>query len=94
MRKEYFKNRADIKRNKVAEIKLMRGCIDCGYNSNSFALEFDHKENNGVPYTGKSKTVASYMYNSWERILEEIEKCDVVCCNCHAIRTFNRRFKK
>src|SRR5262249_2796711 len=28
---------------------------------------------------------------SWERIAEEIAKCDVVCANCHRIRTHERR---
>lgn len=84
---------ANEKRKMVAQIKLDSGCVDCGYNKNSYALEFDHKDNTGIPYSGKSKTVASLMYYSWERILKEISKCEVVCCNCHAIRTFERRFK-
>lgn len=83
--------RASRNRNKAAEIKVIRGCTDCGYNENPFALEFDHRENTGEPYSGKSRTVASLMYGGWESILVEIEKCDVVCANCHAIRTFERR---
>jgi hypothetical protein len=27
---------------------------------------------------------------NWQRILKEIDKCDVVCCNCHRIRTSKR----
>jgi len=73
------------KRNMVAEIKLASGCMDCGYNTNALALEFDHR-----PGTKKNATVASLMYRSWDIILEEINKCDIVCSNCHAIRTFSR----
>lgn len=87
------KLKADTQRKMVAEIKLLSGCVDCGYRENAFALEFDHKDNSGIPYTGKSRTVASLMYSSWTVVRAEISKCEVVCCNCHAIRTFNRRFK-
>lgn len=86
------RERADRHRKLIAELKLSKGCVDCGYNKNAYALEFDHRENSGIPYTGRSKTVASMMYNSWQKILDEIAKCDVVCSNCHAIRTFTRRF--
>ena len=30
--------------------------------------------------------------NSWQKAMEETKKCDVVCVNCHKIRTA-RRFK-
>jgi hypothetical protein len=30
---------------------------------------------------------------SWDRILEEIKKCDLVCANCHRIRTFLKTHK-
>ena len=85
------KERAKIKREKVANYKINIGCIDCGYKENHFALEFDHIKNSGLPYTGKQRTVASLMYNSWKVILSEISKCDIVCANCHAIRTMSRK---
>lgn len=84
-------NRANLHRKKVAIIKVNNGCMDCGYNKDHRALEFDHRENIGLPWTGKQRTVAAMMYFSWKRIQEEIDKCDVVCCNCHAIRTSLRR---
>lgn len=82
---EVQKARADERRNAVAAYKLAQGCADCGYNENALALEFDH-----LPGTEKKRTVASLMYNSWEAIWAEIAKCEVVCANCHAIRTFTR----
>lgn len=88
---ETDRKRATINREKVAKIKLEKGCSDCGYDQDSRALEFDHKENTGLPGSGKQRTVASLMYASWKVIVEEMEKCEVVCCNCHAIRTAARR---
>jgi len=76
---------ADAKRAAIAAYKITMGCADCGYNENAFALEFDHK-----PNTKGNKTVASMMYNSWEAIWREIDKCEVVCSNCHAIRTLRK----
>ena len=77
--------RADYKRFVVNRWKRRKGCIDCGYRINYDALELDHK-----PGTKGPCTVASMMYRGWGVIKTEIAKCDVVCCNCHAIRTRNR----
>ena len=69
-------------------LKLLRGCFDCGYDANSDALEFDHR-----PGTGKKigRGLSLYAGASPARLAAEIAKCDVVCSNCHSIRTANRR---
>lgn len=79
------KERADLKRKAVADYKVEQGCVDCGYNSHHAALEFDH-----LPQYDKVRTVASLMYHSWEVIWAEIAKCEIVCSNCHSIRTHDR----
>jgi hypothetical protein len=44
-------------------------------------LEFDHMGD-------KLFTVAKGLYDhSWEAVLSEIAKCEVVCANCHRRRT-------
>jgi hypothetical protein len=83
--------RATANRQFIAQYKLDKGCIDCGYNKDARALEFDHIHNDGKPHSGKQRTVASMMYFSMKKIMEEVSKCEVVCCNCHAIRTHERR---
>ena len=60
--------------------------MDCGYNLHPAALEFDHV--NGVKLFNIGEQIGSY---SREKLWEEIAKCDVVCANCHAIRTTTRR---
>jgi hypothetical protein len=77
--------RAAKRRYIVARYKTLTGCTDCGYNEDARALEFDH-----LPGTEKLGTVASMMYKSWEKIKQEIRKCEVVCANCHSIRTHER----
>lgn len=70
----------------VNAYKLEQGCADCGYNDRPEALGFDH-----LPGTVKVANVSILITRgSMEKILEEIEKCEVVCANCHAIRTKGR----
>lgn len=68
-------------------IKTESGCVDCGYNESPYALQFDHIYNN------KKENVSNLIRSdySWKTIKEEIEKCEIVCANCHAIRTHNRK---
>lgn len=71
----------------LTEIKLKQGCSECGYKEHPEALEFDHTSDN------KSFTVsrAIALGYSEKKILSEIEKCELVCANCHRVRTYNRR---
>lgn len=58
-------------------------CTVCGY-KDIRALEFDHID----PKT-KSFSIARAVTDgySWEKILLEIQKCRIVCANCHKITT-------
>jgi hypothetical protein len=71
----------------IQSIKLERGCADCGYNAHPAALDFDHLPEFEKRY--KMSTVAAGI--SKALIEAEIEKCEVVCANCHRVRTANRR---
>lgn len=59
-------------------------CVDCGYD-NWLALEFDH-----LPQHTKKYDVCSMTRKSVVAIQREIDKCEIVCSNCHTIRTFTR----
>jgi hypothetical protein len=58
-------------------------CTDCKRNFPYFVMDFDHREG--------SEKVADINFLvhslSWTRLKAEIQKCDVVCANCHRIRT-------
>lgn len=71
----------------VQAIKVERGCADCGYNAHPAALDFDHLP--GHLKAGKLASMACG--SSMKTIHAEIDKCDVVCANCHRIRTAERR---
>jgi len=70
----------------LRDYKAAAGCLDCG-NMDVRVLEFDH-----VPERGEKKFKIS-MQRNWGRVQleEELAKCDVVCGNCHNIRTYERR---
>ena len=69
----------------IHEIKMARGCADCGYRGHPVALDFDHR-----PGVDKLFTIGQDARRKWSEIEAEIEKCDVVCSNCHRIRTYRR----
>jgi len=70
------------RRELIAQIKMEHGCIDCGYRAHPAALHFDHRD----PAV-KSFTIAKSLGYGMDVLLAEIEKCDVRCANCHAIRS-------
>lgn len=52
-------------------------------------MDFDHR-----PGTEKVRNVAAMRGCSLKRLLEEIKKCDLVCANCHRLRTFQRIMRR
>ncbi len=57
-------------------------CVDCG-ESDYRVLEFDHRDP-----ADKDVHVAILIGGySMKRLIAEIEKCDVRCCNCHRRKT-------
>lgn len=80
--REYQRERVEF----LTSYKLERGCMDCGYDEYACALEFDHRPGEiklFMPHTLK-------VLGSWQQMLDEIAKCDVVCSNCHRVRTWKR----
>lgn len=73
---------------RLAEIKIASGCVDCGIN-NHIVLDFDH-------INDKKYNVSQMVHDgfSWKAILKEIAKCQVVCANCHRLRTYERLTSK
>lgn len=72
----------------IAEIKQHSVCADCGGKFPPCCMHFDH-----VPGRGpKLFNLGSGDY-SIKAVQAEIEKCDIVCANCHAIRTWISRGK-
>lgn len=69
---------------KVNELKN-NPCTDCGIKYPSYVMQWDHLD----PST-KVKGINELIRQSanWAMILKEINKCQLVCANCHAERTY------
>ena len=53
-------------------------CVKCGYNKCLRALEFHHTDKNkefGIGAKGYTR--------SWVKVKDELDKCILVCSNCH-----------
>ena len=62
----------------LAALKEDQGCYVCD-EATACALDFHHVESEA-----KEFDIACGYTLSWERLLEEINKCVVLCKNCHA----------
>lgn len=69
----------------LADYKLTRGCVDCGYKAHSAALQLDHEGLKSVEIADARSSIS--------RLKAEIEagQCKVRCANCHSIRTWERK---
>jgi len=58
-------------------------CVECGYkatDNNYAAFEFHHTDGD------KDKGIGEILNRKWESIQKELDKCIVVCSNCHRIK--------
>ena len=58
-----------------------RKCIKCGYDKSIAALEFHHAR--GEKKFGIHTALVRQIKTTVEEFMEELEKCDLVCRNCH-----------
>jgi hypothetical protein len=70
------------------ELKSRIPCADCRGSFHPAAMSWDH-----LPGSNKLDDVSSMFRRQlrMRTILVEIAKCELVCANCHAVRTFERR---
>jgi hypothetical protein len=67
-------------RTKEKAVKLHGGCcVRCGWRGSTAAFDFHHKS--GL----KDFNIGSAANKSWEVVLKEIEKCELLCAICHRI---------
>lgn len=87
--KQYYKDKAakrniSIKaqsREFVKQYLREHPCIDCG-STDIEVLQFDHRDP-----SLKTGEVSTFLTYSTDRLMKEINKCDVRCANCHVKRT-------
>lgn len=62
-------------------------CADCGKQYPPCVMDFDHADS--IKVDGVAKMIHKAV--PIEKLVEEILKCDVVCANCHRIRTHKEK---
>ena len=73
-----LKSRSD---NKSKAIAYKGGCCErCGYNKSKRALEFHHLDPSQKDFQISSSTST----RSWSLVKSELDKCIMLCANCHA----------
>ena len=70
----------------IQNYKQAHGCQECGYNKNPHALQFDHLRD-------KKANVSDMIRSDYghDTIWKEIQKCQILCANCHAEITHQRK---
>jgi transposase-like protein len=85
-RRKYIDRSAEYrKRTRIAFFEWLKtkSCVDCS-NSDFRVLEFDHRQDKKFNISDKVGAL------TMDALMEEINKCDIVCANCHRIRTANQ----
>lgn len=72
---------------KVEAVRYGGGCCQlCGYGECVGALEFHHMDP-----VGKSYEIGRVSVNNLSLIMDELDKCVLVCSNCHCLQHFRER---
>lgn len=81
-RAEYLKKAVDKRRKMIKAMAITykgNKCVFCHYDRCTGALEFHHLD----PKEKDFGLGANGLTRSWERTQKELDKCILVCSNCH-----------
>ena len=93
----YKKNRdktiAKTKRNSerilawLRDYKTTHGCSKCSYNTHAVALDFHHVDESRKEFPLNAAQRRRY---GMERIKKEVDKCIILCANCHRVHHYTK----
>lgn len=93
-RAHYYRNKKQYSDREMAKRGVLREelrrrkqapCMDCGGRFHFAAMEYDHRPGETKKYEpGKLITTSLRVMDA------ELAKCDLVCANCHRVRTYDR----
>lgn len=83
-KRRYEQNKKLAKRNKnYIQLRKSVPCKDCKIKYPYYVMDFDHVRGE------KNFRISRGLRHGIKKLKEEIEKCEVVCANCHRVRTQN-----
>lgn len=59
-------------------------CMDCGFVGHPAIFDFHHRDPNL-----KSFSIANQKCTSFDKVKDELDKCDLLCSNCHRMKHVN-----
>lgn len=83
---EASKRRSKKTRERIQQYKR-KPCIDCGIEYPPYVMDFDHVRGE------KLGTISQMIGVPKDKLEAEINKCEVVCANCHRERTHQRKLQ-
>lgn len=85
-----FQRRVESLRSYLIQIKEATPCHDCCLKYPYYVMDFDHRDDEEKTYLVSRLPDMGRM----DVLLAEIEKCDIICSNCHRERTNERKALK
>lgn len=88
-REQYLERNRQRKLEMREHVSLVKSvpCQDCEGEYPTYVMDLDHRDPNE-----KCGNIDKFInLGSWKKLLAEIEKCDVVCANCHRERTWGKK---
>ena len=82
-RREYLKKAVIARRRKIRRMAVDYGggkCRICGYKKSIRALTFHHRNPSEKDFGLSERGLT----RSWEKTRKELDKCILLCANCHA----------
>lgn len=74
--------------NKLKAIEYLGGkCVDCGQKFPPYIYDFHH-----INPEIKEFSITKIMGRTWEKIIPELDKCVLLCSNCHRTRHHNENY--
>ncbi len=95
--KNAAKHKKDVARNHrrytderraIALAAKSKPCTDCEIQYPPYVMDFDHVR--GKKIMDIARMVSGRQHRTVQMLIDEIAKCEVVCANCHRIRTHSR----
>ena len=75
---EYKRQMRELNWEKLQKELNLNGCVICGFNKFKSALDFHHLDPNL-----KDITPSQILHLDFDKVLNEVSKCILVCANCH-----------
>ena len=72
---------------KIKAVEYLGGkCMKCGGEFPPYVFDFHHRDP-----SEKDRSIGTLCSSSWEKIKVELDKCDLLCANCHRIEHYEER---